>query len=252
VCLEILGKSLVVLSSDLPLTIPSPSLPQPLFTTTIMSTLPATPTSTDIELILRYWFHENEWRGGLWFHGIDETAINTSQSGLSQRQAKKSAQNTTDQFILSTFGPIIEEIMTEEGTLKAKYETTEWKTTLQGRIALVVLLDQLTRNSYRGTSKMFFYDPCASSIARAILDDSSSSSSHGSNLLLWNHRLFLFLCLAHSELETDVNRAAIGLTSLLNEFSERSEDGHLVKKLTRVLHATEAHLTVLQRYTSLS
>jgi uncharacterized protein (DUF924 family)/Ran GTPase-activating protein (RanGAP) involved in mRNA processing and transport len=201
-----------------------------------------------IESILRYWFHNNEWRGGLWFHGIDESAIDTSKSGVSQKQAKKSAQSTTDQFILKTFGPIIDEIMTEEGNLKVEYEPTEWKTTMDGRIALIILLDQLTRNSYRGTSKMFFFDRYASSIARTILDEQSTCISP----LLWNHRLFLFICLTHSEQESDVNRAAIGLTSLINEFTERHEDGHLIKKVTRVLHATEAHLTVLQRYSPLN
>lgn len=196
----------------------------------------------DIEDILHYWFGEdNQWRGGLWFHGIDENAIDTTKSGLSQRKAKKSAQSTTDQYILQTFGPMIDEMMTDDGHLKIIYENTDWIQTLNGKLALIILLDQFTRNSYRGTSRMFFYDDYASSVAISVLHDSAFPS------LLWNKRLFIFICLTHSEDEAQVNRAAIGLSSLINEFTEKNENLNLIKKVTRVLHATNDHLTVLQR-----
>jgi uncharacterized protein (DUF924 family) len=205
----------------------------------------------DIDQILSYWFPTNEWRGGLWFHGIDETAVDTTTSGLSQRQAKKSAQNITDQFILQTFGPIIDEIMSPapsalaEPELRTEYQSTEWMSTVSGRVALVILLDQLSRNAYRGTAKMFSYDSFSSSVALSLLDEPIACKE-----LLWNRKLFLFLSLTHSEQEAVVNRAAIGLSSLIqHEQGQGQGQDKLAKKLTRVLHATEEHLTVLQRST---
>jgi uncharacterized protein (DUF924 family) len=199
----------------------------------------------DIHQILSYWFPTNEWRGGLWFHGIDESAIQTTISGLSQRQAKKNAQNLTDQFILQTFGPIIDEIMTtsDSPVLKKEYQTTEWMSTTSGKVSLVILLDQLSRNAYRGTRRMFLYDSFSSSLALSLLDDPLLFKE-----LIWNQKLFLFLSLTHSEQEAVVNRSAIGFSSLIQSLIDQNEHNHLIKKLTRVLHATEEHLTVLQRF----
>lgn len=49
-------------------------------------------------------------------------------------------------------------------------ELDHWLETLQGRVALIILLDQFTRHIHRGTVKQYSGDPKALSIARELHD----------------------------------------------------------------------------------
>jgi uncharacterized protein (DUF924 family) len=55
----------------------------------------------------------------------------------------------------------------ERGT---RGELEEWRTTPRGRLALVVLYDQLSRNMFRGTPRSFAQDGLAREIAMQALD----------------------------------------------------------------------------------
>jgi uncharacterized protein (DUF924 family) len=68
-----------------------------------------------------------------------------------------------------------------------------WKETAEGRVAWALLLDQFTRNAYRGTARMFGWDLLALHSSREAL---RSGQDRGMPLV---HRAFLLLPLEHSE-----------------------------------------------------
>ena len=70
---------------------------------------------------------------------------------------------------------------------------TDWERTDPGLVALVVLLDQFSRNIHRGTTLAFAADAQALALSRAALQ-------HGRHLHLPAiHRVFLYLPLEHCE-----------------------------------------------------
>jgi len=88
--------------------------------------------SDDIEAILAYWFgdlpssdHYPEEKSAIWF--------------------KKS--DATDDEIRSRFGGLV------ESAVHGKLD--DWAASARGRLALIILLDQFTRNIYRGEARMY-------------------------------------------------------------------------------------------------
>lgn len=73
----------------------------------------------------------------------------------------------------------------------------DWAKTPRGRLALIVLLDQFTRNLHRGTPRAFENDARALVLAEAGLD------AHEDDALSFEEKMFLYMPLAHSE---DVTR----------------------------------------------
>lgn len=98
----------------------------------------------EIQDVLDYWFlprptteQEVEAKKQLWF-GSSTAAV--------------------DQEIRERFGALVERA--RAGELDA------WKETPRGTLALLILLDQFTRNMYRGSPDAFTHDPTALEIAR--------------------------------------------------------------------------------------
>ena len=71
-------------------------------------------------------------------------------------------------------GPAVdEEIRVRFGDLVARAcarELMSWRDTPEGALALVLLLDQFTRNLYRGTFGAYAGDPCAFEVVRHAID----------------------------------------------------------------------------------
>jgi uncharacterized protein (DUF924 family) len=72
-------------------------------------------------------------------------------------------------------------------------ELNSWAQTPQGALALVILLDQFSRNIHRDTKEMFAADPQALAIAKQAL----SQGFH--QALPYEQRVFLYMPLMHSE-----------------------------------------------------
>jgi uncharacterized protein (DUF924 family) len=73
----------------------------------------------------------------------------------------------------------------------------DWERTPAGALALVVLLDQVPRNSFRDDPRGFAYDPAAREVCRRAL------ARGADGLLTPEQRLFLYMPLMHSEQAAD-------------------------------------------------
>lgn len=90
-----------------------------------------------------------------------------------------------DQLLAERFGDAVEDALA--GRLDA------WAGTAPGRLSLVLLLDQLTRNLFRGDAKSFAGDAAALAHTQAAIDT-------GEDLQLPPiHRYFLYMPLMHAE-----------------------------------------------------
>ena len=73
----------------------------------------------------------------------------------------------------------------------------DWAKTPRGRLGLIILLDQFTRNLHRGTPRAYENDARALALAEAGLD------AHDDADMSFEEKMFLYLPLAHAE---DVSR----------------------------------------------
>jgi uncharacterized protein (DUF924 family) len=93
-------------------------------------------------------------------------------------------------------------------TAAAAGQLKDWLTTADGALALVLLLDQYPRNSFRGTARMFATDPLARDVAAAAI---AKGFDRAVPEELQN---FFYLPFEHSEDLTDQDRC-IELTTRL-------------------------------------
>jgi uncharacterized protein (DUF924 family) len=117
----------------------------------------------------------------VWFGELDEDGLCTSD----QHARWFGASDETDTFCREQFGASL--ALALEGQLQA------WTQTDRGLLALVVLLDQFTRNIHRGTAQAFAGDP----LAVALAQDTLAADRH--LRLPAIHRVFLYLPLEHCE-----------------------------------------------------
>ncbi len=96
-----------------------------------------------------------------------------------------SAEPTFDELIRQRFGDVLD--------CAALGELFSWRTEPRGRLAEVIVLDQFSRNVYRGTEQAFAQDPMALILSQAAV-------ALGVHLALTPvERGFLFLPQMHSE-----------------------------------------------------
>ena len=98
-----------------------------------------------------------------------------------------------DEEVRARFLPTIEAAL--------RGELDGWASTARGRLALVIVLDQLTRNAFRGTSAAWSGDARALACCKDALDCGSDAE------LDWLERMFLTMPLVHSEDRVMVGRA---------------------------------------------
>lgn len=118
------------------------------------------------------------------------------------REAWFKRDDAFDQDIRASFSDEVESAL--RGELDGMAETAE------GVLALLLLLDQFTRNLFRGTPKAFAGDERARKIAKAALARSFDAAMSP------NHRIFLYLPFEHSEDLADQERS-VALFATLND-----------------------------------
>jgi uncharacterized protein (DUF924 family) len=86
----------------------------------------------------------------------------------------------------------------------------EWAATPKGGLALIILLDQLPRNVFRGSAEAFASDPRARDIARRVIEAGFDTT------LTPSERMFVYLPFEHAETITDQDMS-VRLFETLNE-----------------------------------
>ena len=116
-------------------------------------------------------------------------------------------------------------------------ELEDWKESPHGLVALVVLLDQLSRNIHRGTPRAFAGD------ARA-LEVSLEAQARGVDLALSPaERWFLYMPMMHAE-DRDIQRRSVEAFERL----AASTTGELQQRLVGVLDYAAQHRDVVERF----
>lgn len=138
-----------------------------------------------------------------------------------------------DKLLFSDYGPLVDEINQE--TAK------KWHKTPQTHIALIILLDQFTRNMFRGTAKMFAYDSLALDASLYVLNN---NWEFGDWQTVYGvaEKKFLLMPLMHSEDAKDVAMCSKLVSSVSGlEAVAKFADIHLdiVKKFGRYPHRNE-------------
>ena len=87
-------------------------------------------------------------------------------------------------------------------------DLADWQQTPLGALALVILLDQIPRNLYRGEARAFATDAKARAVSRAALDRGFDRG------LTEEQRMFLYLPFEHSEDLADQRRSVALFASL--------------------------------------
>jgi len=127
-----------------------------------------------------------------WFGELDENGLcKTDRNAL-----WFGADEATDTRCRALFGASLAD------ALNGKLDS--WEATDRGLVALVVLLDQFSRNIHRGTALAFGGDPKALALAQ----DAIASGRYLRLPLI--HRVFLYLPLEHSE-ELALQHQCVGL-----------------------------------------
>ncbi|MDC0534463.1 DUF924 domain-containing protein [Francisellaceae bacterium] len=72
-------------------------------------------------------------------------------------------------------------------------ELHSWRRTAHGRLAEIIVIDQFSRNIYRGDERSFIYDP----VALVLAQEAIQAGSH--QLLSIQERTFLYIPFMHSE-----------------------------------------------------
>ena len=126
---------------------------------------------TEIEQVLDFWFGKCAADGAL---------------DRAKRKMWFSSEHQYDAVIRKQFGKLHRRAA--RGELDA-----EWAATPRGQIALIVVLDQLSRHIHRGTATAFAQDPAAQRLAAAGVEQGADRA------LIPAQRAFLYLPFEHSE-----------------------------------------------------
>jgi len=118
--------------------------------------------------VLRFWFGEPG-----------------SAQYLQPRELWFTKSDATDRLIADQFGPVL------EGALAGEHDS--WAATPRGALALVIVLDQFTRNVFRGTPRAFAGDARALALATRLVDTSRDMA------LAPTERWFAYMPFEHSE-----------------------------------------------------
>ena len=118
-------------------------------------------------------------------------------------------------------------------------ELDDWKTTVQGGLALVIVLDQFPRNMFRGAEQSFSTDHQAREVARFSVTEGDETK------LTVSERSFLYMPFMHSEdlADQDLSVTLFSKTGLESSLKFAILHRDIVKRFGRFPHRN----VILQR-----
>jgi uncharacterized protein (DUF924 family) len=160
-----------------------------------------------------------------WFGEIDE--LGRSSTECRNRWWTKS--DAFDEEIKSQF------LSDYEATVEGHRES--WRNTERGALAYILVLDQFSRNMFRGTPMMFAADDLARDACRESL------ASGFDTRLSFDERVFLYLPLEHSEAMADQIRSV----EMFNQLLDRAP-APLEADAKYYLDFAERHKAIIERF----
>jgi uncharacterized protein (DUF924 family) len=134
-----------------------------------------------------------------------------------------------DQLVRDRFGDL-------HGAVLTGYRD-HWLSTPRGRLALVIVLDQFSRNMFRDTDRMYIGDPVALTAALGGIDRGED------HLLRHDERGFLYMPLMHSEELADQERCV----ALFRAWRDET-DGPEGEAVGFMLSFAERHRDIVLRF----
>jgi uncharacterized protein (DUF924 family) len=122
--------------------------------------------------------------------------------------------------------------------LAARGELDVWASTPRGRVALVIVLDQFSRNLFRNDPRAFAQDPKALSLTKAALDADELDELKAAELY------FLLMPFMHAEDQAAQDR---GLR-LYTERAELAASEDAKKMLAAAAHYAKLHRDIILRF----
>jgi len=116
-------------------------------------------------------------------------------------------------------------------------EREVWRNTARGALAYIVVLDQFSRNMFRGTSKMFEADELARDVCYEGLESGFDAE------LGFDERVFFYLPLEHSESMVDQMRCLEMFQSLVED-----APAHLQHDAMNYLDFADRHRAIIERF----
>ena len=141
-----------------------------------------------------------------------------------------------DALVRQRFGPLVEQAL-------AVGLPAAWHATVPARLAQILVLDQFTRNIFRGTARAFAGEAQALTVAQALVEDG------GDLQLAPLHRWFAYLPLEHAEdaaLQDDSVRLFSALAADPSTGSELAAT--LANALANALDYAQRHRDVITRF----
>lgn len=131
----------------------------------------------------------------------------------------------------SKFDTEVQERFQADYELAATGRLKDWEGSAPGCLALILLLDQFSRNMFRGTPKAFAADPQALSLAKHAIAQGFDQE------LLPVQRWFVYLPFEHSENLADQHQAVSLFRQISNELDSTDALEYAIK-----------HLQVIERF----
>ncbi|OXC73314.1 DUF924 family protein [Caballeronia sordidicola] len=144
----------------------------------------------------------------VWFGAPDSAEFGHPRKAWFKKDA------SFDAMLHERFGALIEEAL--EGRLAS------WSATPLGALALIVLLDQFTRNCFRSTSRAFAGDAEALKRARSLVDSRDELA-----LPTIHHRVFAYMPFEHDETLASQREAVRLLQALFDETGDEDVEDFL-------------------------
>jgi len=112
------------------------------------------------------------------------------------------------------FDQVIKDRFLNDHELASQSKLDDWQSTRRGCLALIILLDQFSRNLFRENSKAFEQDEKSRSVLHKIIENNFLDTMNESE------RLFALLPLIHSENILDHEKAYLLMEKYLKNHSE--------------------------------
>lgn len=133
------------------------------------------------------------------------------------------------------FDALIKERFLELHTKVAQGEYAEWRQTIHGRLAEIIVLDQFSRNLFRDKKESFAFDGMALILAQEAIETGKLDQ------LTVNERGFLYMPFMHSE-SVKIHEEALRLFSeegLENQLDFEERHFEIIKRFSRYPHRNE-------------